>query len=148
MSTSSRSPLRGFLAPAAGFAGEGGNPSAQAGDFGDARAHDASGGGRGPRKKRRRQRTQRNKRRGGSDRGAHLDLVSRESMFQDVEGLLRQIRERAEETAEWTEAELGDFTQAVTGFMKSLEEESEQVSERARSDYQRVREKLAQALRG
>jgi len=33
-----------------------------------------------------------------------IDVVNRERMFQDIEGLLRQIRERAEETAEWTDA--------------------------------------------
>jgi hypothetical protein len=102
------------------------------------------------RKKRRRQRTQRDKRGGGGGGGRrpHLDPVSRESMFQDIEGLLRQIRERAEETSEWTEQQLSEFTQAVTGFTRSLEEEGAHVSERARSEYQRIREKLAQALRG
>ena len=69
-------------------------------------------------------------------------------MFQDIEGLLRQIRERAEETAEWTEEQLSEFTHTVTGFTKSLEEEGEPVSERARSEYQRIREKLSQVLRG
>jgi C4-type Zn-finger protein len=69
-------------------------------------------------------------------------------MFQDIEGLLRQIRERAEEASVWTEDQLQDFTQTVTFFTRSLEQEGEQISQRARSEYQRIREKLSQALRG
>ena len=37
---------------------------------------------------------------------------------------------------------------AVTGFTKSLEQEGGSVSQRVRSEYQRVRDKLSQALRG
>ena len=101
-------------------------------------------------KKRRRPRSQRGKRRrpehGG--RPPHIDIVSRERIFQDIEGLLRQIREAAEESAAFSEAQLNEFTQAVTTFTKSLEEETDPISERARTDYQRVRERLSQALRG
>jgi C4-type Zn-finger protein len=68
-------------------------------------------------------------------------------MFQDIEGLLRQIRERAEEAAVWTEDQLNDFTQSVTGFTKSLEQEGEPLSLRARGEYQRIRDKLSYALR-
>ena len=82
------------------------------------------------------------------DGGPHIDVVNRERMFQDIEGLLRQIRERAEEASVWTEDQLNDFTQAVTGFTKSLEQESEQISQRVRDEYQRIREKLSHALRG
>jgi C4-type Zn-finger protein len=67
-------------------------------------------------------------------------------VFQSVEGLLRQIREQAEETAQWTEAELREITQTVTAFTKSLEQEHDPISERARMEYQRIREKLSQAL--
>lgn len=68
-------------------------------------------------------------------------------MFQDIEGLLRQIRERAEETPLWTQDQMNDFTQTVTGFMRALEEEGGQVSDRAMNEYHRVRDKLSQALR-
>jgi hypothetical protein len=103
----------------------------------------------GPRnKKRRRNRSQRpREQRAPSGGEGVIDVVNRERMFQDVEGLLRQIRERAEETAEWSMEQLSDFTQAVTGFTKSLEQEGDSVSQRVRSDYQRVRDKLSQALR-
>jgi len=154
MSTTSRSLGGGWGEPGARFGDDGEHNELQAQHYGedhDARAHVASAGnGGGSRKKRRRQRAQRSKRhRSNPGRPSiALDLVSRESMFQDVEGLLRQIRERAEETAEWTAEQLNDFTHTVTTFMKSLEEETEQVSERARSEYQRIRDKLSQALRG
>jgi hypothetical protein len=99
-------------------------------------------------KKRRRHRGQRPKERRAPSTGEGvIDVVNRERMFQDIEGLLRQIRERAEETAEWSTEQLSDFTQAVTGFTKSLEQEGDSVSQRVRSEYQRVRDKLSQALR-
>jgi len=102
------------------------------------------------RKRRRRHRSPKGKRRRNSGQGGtpHVDIVSRERMFQDIEGLLRQIRERAEESVVWTEEQLSDFTQTVTGFTKSMEQEGEQVSQRMRSEYQRIREKLSHALRG
>jgi len=121
------------------------------GDGRSDRAFDGPGSphGSGRRRKRRHRsqkgRPQRRQRPQGG--GPHIDVVSRERMFQDIEGLLRQIRERAEETSVWTEDQLNDFTQTVTGFTKSLEQESEQISHRARSEYQRIREKLSQALR-
>ncbi len=100
------------------------------------------------RKRRRRQRTQRGKRRnGGPSRPAHTDAVSRERMFQDIEGLLRQIREQAEESAGWTEQQLSEITHTVTAFTRSLEAEADPVSDRTRSEYQRIREKLSQALK-
>lgn len=68
-------------------------------------------------------------------------------MFQDIEGLLRQIRERAEETPLWTPEQMNDFTQAVTGFTRFLEEEGGQISDRTMNEYHRVRDKLSQALR-
>lgn len=101
------------------------------------------------RKRRRRHRSPKGKHRHSGQGGApHIDIVSRERMFQDIEGLLRQIRERAEESVVWTEEELNDFTHTVTGFAKSLEQESDQISQRMRSEYQRIREKLTHALRG
>jgi hypothetical protein len=69
-------------------------------------------------------------------------------MFQDIEGLLRQIREGAEESAAWSAEELSQFVQAVTGFTKSLEAEADPISERVRVEYQRIRDKLSQALKG
>lgn len=111
------------------------------------RAFDGGGYGSG-RKRRRRNRSQKGREHRPPQRGApHVDIVSRERMFQDIEGLLRQIRERAEESPLWTEEQMNDFTQSVTGFTKSLEQESEQISLRARSEYQRIRDKLSQALR-
>jgi hypothetical protein len=102
------------------------------------------------RKRRRRHRSPKGKRRRHSGQGGtpHIDIVSRERMFQDIEGLLRQIRERAEESVVWTEEQMNDFTQTVTGFAKSLEQEGDQISQRMRSEYQRIREKLGHALRG
>lgn len=100
------------------------------------------------RKRRRRHRSQKERpRRPFQASGGHIDTVSRERMFQDIEGLLRQIRERAEEGAVWTEDQLNDFTQSVTGFTKSLEQEGEPLSLRVRSEYQRIRDKLSYALR-
>jgi hypothetical protein len=101
------------------------------------------------RKRRRRHRSPKGKRHHHPGQGGapHVDIVSRERMFQDIEGLLRQIRERAEESALWTEEQLNDFTQTVTGFTKSMEQENEQVSQRMRGEYQRIRDKLSQALR-
>lgn len=120
--------------------GQGGN-----GRQGDGRG----GGGGGKRHKRRRQRPQRNKRRIPSAKeSAALDSVGRERMFQQVEGLLRQIREQAEETNDFSEEDLRHYTTTVTSFMTLLEEESEPISERARSEYLRVRDKLTNALRG
>jgi hypothetical protein len=118
---------------------------------GDSRPQQGIGGG-GSRRKRRRARGQRSKRHrpqqesrvGG---GPRADSTNRERMFQDVEGLLRQIREHAEETTEWSEEELREITHNVTTFTRNLEQESEPISERARGDYQRLRDKLTQALR-
>ncbi len=117
---------------------------------GAARVFDANGMSHSPsRKRRRRHRSQKGKRRRAAPGTTPpIDLVSRERMFQDIEGLLRQIREQAEESAGWSEEQLTDFTLAVTGFTKLLEQEGEPVSQRARGEYQRVREKLSQALRG
>ena len=74
------------------------------------------------------------------------DDTDRERIFQDIEGLLRRIREDAEEHGR-PEEELRDVTATVTTFTKLLEEESEVVSERARVEYHRVRERLNHALR-
>ena len=114
------------------------------------RVFEGGGGPHGSGHKRRRHRSQKGKRRRPSSQGGapHIDIVSRERMFQDIEGLLRQIREQAEESPVWTEQQLQDFTQTVTGFTKSLEQEGEQISPRVRSEYQRIRDKLSQALRG
>jgi len=107
-----------------------------------------SGGGR---RKRRRQRPQQVKhvrphepQRSGAT--ARVDAASRERVFQSVEGLLRQIREQAEEGVQWSEAELREVTQTVTAFTKLLEQEGDPISERAQTEYHRIREKLSQAL--
>lgn len=137
--------------------GSGGGSGASSGGWvcsGGEGGHGRDQGGPGGRRKRRRQRTQRQKRRrpphlggGGGGGGGHVDHVNRERMFQDIEGLLRQIRERAEETPLWTEDQMNDFTQTVTGFMRALDEEGSQVSDRAMNEYHRVRDKLSQALK-
>ncbi len=106
-----------------------------------------TGGGGGARRKRRRQRSQRANRRRPPGQG-HADGVSRERIFQELEGLLRQIREEAEESSTWAEADISAMAQAVSTFTKELEGQSEPISERLRSEYQRIREKLSQALRG
>jgi molecular chaperone DnaK (HSP70) len=147
MSTKSRDPMRSLQA--FGPQGGGGDGMGPYGLIEGRAARQASAGsGRSDssrnHRKRRRQRPQHPR----QGRPSQLDKVSRESMFQDIEGLLRQIRERAEETAQWNEEQLSEFTHAVTGFTRSLEEEGEQISERARSEYQRVRDKLSQALKG
>jgi len=118
-------------------------------ESGAPRAFDGPGAPRGSgRKRRRRHRSQKEQpRRPFQGSSGQIDIVSRERMFQDIEGLLRQIRERAEEAAVWTEEQLNDFTQSVTGFTKSLEQEGEPLSQRARSEYQRIRDKLSYALR-
>jgi len=79
---------------------------------------------------------------------AQIDRPTRERMFQDIEGLLRRIREQAEEVNAWSVEELQEFTQTVTGFTRSLEQEGDPVSQRSVAEYQRIREKLSQALKG
>jgi len=75
-------------------------------------------------------------------------MVSREQIFQDIEGLLRQIREQAEENARWNDEEIREFVQTVTTFTRALEQfDGEAITPRLHSDYQRVRDKLVQALR-
>lgn len=101
------------------------------------------------RKKRRRPRPQRGKpRRNSEPHGPRIDVVSRESVFQELEGLLRQIREEAEELGSWPAERLAEYTHVVVNFTKSLEEQADPLSERTRSEYQRIREKLSQALKG
>ena len=115
---------------------------------------DAQHGSRPPgqgagRKRRRRQRPQRGKQlRPMQGRAPRVDLVSREHVFQDLEGLLRQIREQAEESSGWPQEQLSEITQTVTSFTKSLEEQLDPISDRVRSEYQRIREKLSHALKG
>ena len=109
--------------------------------------------GRGPsRKKRGKQRPQHNNRGGspsGSGGSARVDMANRERIFQDIEGLLRQIREQAEETARWTDEQVHGFVANVTAFTKSLEQQDgNSFPPRLQSDYQQLRDKLAQALRG
>lgn len=137
---------------------EGDDNGSGGGDSGGPRDHDGGGGGRNNfnnRRKRRRQRPQRTKHRkggGGGGGGGHQrsqavkDDTDRERLFQDIEGLLRRIREEAEESGR-PEEQLRDITATVTTFTKLLEEESEVVSERARMEYHRVRERLNNALR-
>ncbi len=113
------------------------------------RHSDGKGGGR--RNKRRRQRQQqrpnKQRRRPSAKESAALDSVGRERMYQQVEGLLRQIREEAEENGAFSDDELREYVSTVTSFMSLLDEESEPLTERARSEYLRVRDKLTHALR-
>jgi hypothetical protein len=118
---------------------------------GEPRSDYGAGGAAGARRKRRRQRPQHGKRPRPHEQhrtvaSGRLDVTTRERVFQSVEGLLRQIREQADETSHWTEDELREITQTVTSFTKSLEQEHDPISERARLEYQRIREKLSQAL--
>ena len=105
------------------------------------------GGGGGSRRKRRRQRSQRANRRRPQGQG-HTEGINRERMFQELEGLLRQIREEAEESSTWPEADINAMAHSVSTFTKELEGQSDPISDRMRSEYQRIRERLAQALRG
>ena len=75
-------------------------------------------------------------------------MVSRERIFQELEGLLRQIREEAEESRAGAAANVTEMAHAVATFTKSLEEQSDPISDRVRSEYQRIRDKLSQALKG
>ena len=118
---------------------------------GESHSYHGSGNAGGGRRKRRRQRPQHGKRQRPHEpqrtaTGARLDVAGRERVLQAVEGLLRQIREQAEEGGQWTETELREITQIVTAFTKSLEQEADPISERAQAEYQRIRERLSQAL--
>jgi hypothetical protein len=119
-------------------------------DDGRADSQPFAGGhsGSGSRKRRRRQRSQRGKHRRPAPSSARVNsAVSREGIFQELEGLLRQIREQAEESATGSVAQLSEIVHAVTSFTKSLEEQAEPISDRARSEYQRIRDRLSQVLR-
>ena len=138
MSTNRRNGAGDASAPRAAWGDEGRAEVAgrQLSMHGDEARSQSSGGG-GSRRKRRRQRQQRGKRPGlpmpvRSPRAAVVEVGTRERIFQDVEGLLRQIREEAEETETWSEEQLRDITQAVTTFTKSLEQESDPISDRVR----------------
>jgi hypothetical protein len=100
----------------------------------------------GSRRKRRR-RSQRGKRRRPQG-PVHSEGLNREHIFQELEGLLRQIREEAEESSNRAAEEVSAMAHTVTTFTRELEEQSGPVSERLRSEYQRIREMLTQALRG
>lgn len=116
----------------------------------DGRGGGGNGGG-GRRNKRRRTRPQKQnnlRHKLSPKEAAALDSVGRERMFQQVEGLLRQIREEAEETGAFSDEEVREYVTTVTAFMTLLEEESEPLTERARSEFLRVRDKLSHALRG
>jgi hypothetical protein len=113
----------------------------------ESRVSEIGGAAGGSRRKRRRQRSQRGKHRRPQGH-VHGEGVSREHIFQELEGLLRQIREEAEESSNWAEDKINSMAKTVSTFTKELEEQSEPVSERLRSEYQRVREMLTQVLRG
>jgi len=82
-------------------------------------------------------------------RAQQNDNVNRERIFQDLEGLLRQIREEAEESSNGriSEGQISEMARVVGAFSKVLEEQSDPISERARGEYRRIREKLVQTLR-
>jgi hypothetical protein len=103
----------------------------------------AAGGSR----RKRRKRSTRGKHRRSQVHG-HSEGVNREHIFQELEGLLRQIREEAEESSNRATEEVSAMARTVTTFTRELEEQSGPVSERLRSEYQRIREMLTQALRG
>jgi hypothetical protein len=110
-------------------------------------AAEVGGAGGGTRRKRRRQRPARGKRR-RSQNHAQAENVSREGIFQELEGLLRQIREEAEESLNRPEEEISAIARTVSTFTKQLEEQGDPISERLRTEYQRLREILTQRLRG
>jgi hypothetical protein len=119
-------------------------------DDGRADSQPFAGGhsGSGSRKRRRRQRSQRGKPRRPAPSAARMNsAVSREGIFQELEGLLRQIREQTEESATGSGAHLNEIVHAVTSFTKSLEEQADPISDRARSEFQRIRDRLSQVLR-
>lgn len=74
--------------------------------------------------------------------------ASRERIFQDLEGLLRQLREEAEASPAVAAEEISLMAQAVSTFTRTLEEQPDPISERVHCEYQRIREKLVQSLRG
>lgn len=74
--------------------------------------------------------------------------ASRERIFQDLEGLLRQLREEAEASPAVAAEEISLMAQAVSTFTRALEEQPDPISERVHCEYQRIREKLVQSLRG
>lgn len=100
----------------------------------------------GGRRKRRRQRAQGP--RPPHRRVGQLESASRERIFQDLEGLLRQLREEAEASSEMAAEQISLMAQTVSTFTRALEEQSDPISERAHTEYQRIREKLVQTLRG
>jgi hypothetical protein len=105
----------------------------------------SGGGGDGGRKKRRHP-THGKSREAGTSSG-YNEAANRERIFQDIEGRMRQIRELAEEGNDFTNDEISELTQSVVALFRSLESEGEVVSDRAFAEYQRLRERLNQALR-
>ena len=141
MSTDGRGGSGGAGAPGGGGGNgrNGGGPVRMQGNH----SGDGGGGGIG-RKKRRRQR---NKKRVGVSPSPHGDNANRERVYQDIDGLLRQIRELAEETSAYSQERLDEFTQVVMTLFKALEGEGEMVSDRLYGEYLRVRDKLNLALK-
>lgn len=145
-----------FMAPDSAFAAERGGAdtdehgiaeSWQASSQYGAAATSAPGGG--SRRKRHRQRSQRDKRPGFTPVRSHPgEGVSRERIFQELEGLLRQIREEAEGSSGIAEQQINEVARLVSTFTKVLEELSDPISERLRGEYQRIREKLVHMVRG
>ena len=113
----------------------------------DSHAAEVGGGAGGARRKRRRQRPARGKRQ--RSRGhVQAENVSREGILQELEGLLRQIREEAEESLNRPEEEISAIARTVSTFTRELEEQCDPISERLRTEYQRLRGMLTQRLRG
>jgi hypothetical protein len=113
----------------------------------DSYAAEVGGSAGGARRKRRRQRPARGKRQ-RSQGHAQAEDVSREGIFQELEGLLRQIREEAQESPNRPEEEISAIARTVSTFTKTLEDQGDPISERLRTEYQRLREMLTQRLRG
>lgn len=106
----------------------------------------ASGFSGGPRRKRRRQRE--HVQRLAQRRVGEMDGTSRERIFQDLEGLLRQLREESEVSSQMAAEQVSLMARTVSTFTRALEDQSDPISDRTHSQYQRIREKLVQTLRG
>lgn len=111
-----------------------------------ARLPDGRGGGKKGKRRRQRQQRPRHARKPTAKENAAIDSSNRERIFQHVEGLLRQIREEAEETGKFSEDQVRDYAMTVVNFNRLLEEQSEPLPERVRIEYLRVRDKLTSAL--
>ncbi len=75
------------------------------------------------------------------------ETANRERVFQDLEGLLRRIREVAEESAAYSEGQVAEYAREVGDLFRALEGEGDVVSDRLFGAYQRLRRRLSDALK-